>query len=79
MLDLSDRTDHLIYRLSDVDQSIKMTALAQNITRQKDLIRRALAASDPEQQRALLLDMARLWELPEAHGTAPGGNGPDDS
>jgi hypothetical protein len=56
-----------------------MGALGANIDRQKELIRLALAASDPAQRHALLLDMARLWELPEARGTAPGGHGPEDS
>jgi hypothetical protein len=76
---LTSRVDYLVARVNAAGERADMDALSQNIIRQKDLIRLALAASDPARQHALLLDMARLWELPEARGTAPGGNGPDDS
>jgi hypothetical protein len=79
VLGLTDRVEHYIFRLSVEGQRLDTDALGRRIAQQQELIRLALAASDPAQQHALLLDMARLWELPEARGTAPGGHGPDDS
>lgn len=79
ILGLTDRVDHYIFRLNAEGARLDTDLLSRRISQQQELIRLALAASDPARQQALLLEMARLWELPEAHGTAPSGNGPDDS